>query len=345
MFYICSGAAIISIAILRIKPFALHKKLALTACLLTVYILASTLWANNIPPVANIAYHSKRAFEIIALLLLIGCFFDVSYHKPLFRLSVAVATLHAAVIIPFHNLNARLPNPIDTAMIFGIAAIIALHFALKEQNPQSALFFAAYAILLIVILMSKSRGPQLALIITSIAVMVLQKKHLHKIVPYAVCSIALICLITLKTNVFARIFSRGFSVNQRDLLWKETILNSFDNFWFGFGMQKKLFIHLPNGNSYTHSHNFIMDTFRLTGLTGFCIIVFLYLYALHQGFNSRMSDYQLWALILLFGSLCLMTNGKIPFTRPGHAWLAFWVPIAMICTLPQATAKVSRDTQ
>jgi O-antigen ligase len=121
----------------------------------------------------------------------------------------------------------------------------------------------------------------------------------------------------------------------RDIIWKETIKESVQNFWFGFGMQKEFLLSLPNGQTFTHSHNFILDTFRLTGFVGACLVLSVYLYALYKGFKSPIYSTKIRAIVLLFGSLCLMSNGKIPFNRPSHSWLAFWVPVAMIANQPR----------
>ena len=335
-FYACFGLAALSTAIFRFKPHAFSKSLVGLSLLLVLYILTSTLWASAVSPSGNFLYHSKRAAEIIALVTLIAAFFDARYHGLLLKGCVAVACIHALFLIPGHHLGHRLTNPIDTGMVYGIAAVIALFFALDEQRiNRSIVYFCAFSLLVTILLITKSRGPQLALLCASTVLMAIRYYRWKRLAIYAATMSCLCLLLFYTTDIFTKVFSRGFDVSMRDIIWRETITNGLNHFWFGLGMEKKVLLHLSNGHSFTHSHNFMLDTFRLTGAIGLLLIVALFIYALYLGFKSPDNDLKLWALVLLFGSLCLMTNGSIPFNRPSHAWLAFWVPVAMIASRPR----------
>jgi O-antigen ligase len=303
--------------------------MALGACF---YILITTLWAPNVPPLDNFLYHTKRAVEICALIVLISAFFKTDYTELLFKVMVIVACVHAIILIPEQSLSTRLTNPIDTAMVYGIAATIALSNALKNKKLWvSIAYLIAFSILITILLLTKSRGPQIALLVTTCVIVFIHRRQIKLFITYLIVSISTILLFVDAT----KLFSRGLDFSMRDVIWKETVRESMQNFWFGFGMQKKFILSLPNGHAFTHSHNFILDTFRLTGFVGACLVVIVYLYALYRGFKSPIYSTKIWAVILLFGSLCLMSNGKIPFNRPSHSWLAFWIPIAMITNQPR----------
>ena len=333
IFYICFGAILLISGIKKITPSAYNKTLAITALIFIAYIQLSTLWAADVSSIPNFCYHSKRVVELCALVMLTAFYFDSNYHQVLFKGVVIVAIIHALIIISNHNLIARVTNPIDTGMVYGIAAVIALFFALREKPQKSVFYFLSLTILMVLIFMTKSRGPQLALLISSIPLLIIQKAHIKKFLSYCLLFVfPVTILLYLKANIFGKIFSRGFNLNHRDAIWEEALKNGLDHFWFGIGMSKKIMLKLPSGLEFTHSHNFIIDSFLIGGFIGFSLVLLLFICALYKGFNSRDENYQLWALILLFGGLCLMTNGSIPFTRPRHSWLAFWIPIAMICT-------------
>ena len=75
----------------------------------------------------------------------------------------------------------------------------------------------------------------------------------------------------------------------------------------------------PNNN---HSANSL--------ITGFLLNIILLLYSLYVGLKSKNPVIKLFALWLLFGSVCLLTNGKLLLTRPSINWLAYWIPFAFI---------------
>ncbi|VAX05502.1 hypothetical protein MNBD_GAMMA26-1591 [hydrothermal vent metagenome] len=317
-----------------------YSYLTMGLVLIILYIWLSYLWGTpgDYQPFVR---QGKRAAEMFALLFAIG----VTAHKraflirPLFTAMFVIAVTHACILMPEgiskygNSLDFRLMNPIDTGMVYGVALVIGMWRFLSEEPKVSLLYLAACLPLVVILFITKSRGPQLALVITALPIIFMHRKNWRRIIPVALAAIVLAVVLAIWTDVFQRIFSRGFDLSYRDQLWAVSIAQFLEYPIFGSGARLDMPIPIGDGFIHTHSHNLLLDVLRATGLVGFFLVATHNLIAFGRGAVSRDGDVNLWAMVFLFGFLCLMTNGGIPFTRPAHSWIAYWIPLGFVCFL------------
>ena len=117
---------------------------------------------------------------------------------------------------------------------------------------------------------------------------------------------------------------------------------SKENPYFGQGLGTSAEIPVVgHGRDFVvgHSHSSILETFRVGGITGglaFLVMIFCNLRTTVQASDER----RFFLFWLLFGTLCLSTNGRLPIIRPSVEWFAFWIPM-FLASLTHATTTTN----
>jgi len=193
-------------------------------------------------------------------------------------------------------------------------------------------------VFLVEILLTKSRGPQLALLLSTpfifFVVKPLDYKRIYYPLVFITCSIA--CLF-LFSDIINNTLSRGFSLSYRDIIWKDSINLSLQKPWFGYGLSSSFEFFLPGlertnwvSSTVSHSHNFILSTWLYSGVLGVFLIVAIIYQALKVCWLYKKEHFSILGVIILFGVFCLLTNGSYPISRPNERWFVFWIPLAFI---------------
>jgi O-antigen ligase len=126
-------------------------------------------------------------------------------------------------------------------------------------------------------------------------------------------------------------YNLGNYTSYRFDIWQTSLHESFEYVWFGQGASHKSPIYIATGEQFSHSHNILLSVFRMSGSLGVLLFVTNLVLCLIAGFKAETSTHKIWIIWLVFGLICLLSNGKYPLTRPSSTWFAYWIPIAFIC--------------
>jgi O-antigen ligase len=310
-----------------------------SAIILLCYLFLNSLW--------SIHYSTSQSLKYLRYLFTLYCLFAaifvLQYKRPgysiwLFKAFVIIGFFHSIYGIFDHLITekdpllTRLEDPIDSAMHAGLLLLTCLWLMFEKKAWKHKLTYIGLSVpFIILILLSKSRGPQLALLLTLPLAIYFQKLNIKKIIPLASALLIVFCLLLLFTDASKILFSRGLSFPYRQEIWMTSLKESLNYFWLGQGASHKPPLFLPSGSIFNHSHSILLSIFRLGGIVGVLLFSINFILCLFVGFKSSHSPPKLWVIWLVFGTLCLMTNGKYPLARPSSMWLAYWIPIAFIC--------------
>jgi O-antigen ligase len=222
-------------------------------------------------------------------------------------------------------------------MLAGILALICYWFALENLTFKKAVLYLIISLpFLTVLLLSKSRAPQLTLLLTLPALIYCHPQHIKKIISATLIFI-LFLIITYNAldfvkDIFYRpLYAQGNYMSYRLDIWPASLKEGFEYFWFGQGVSHKPPGFMAGNIEVTHSHNILLSVFRMGGILGVCLFTLSLSLCLITPFKQANKIERIWSVWLIFGLLCLLSNGKYPLSRPSSAWFALWIPIAFIC--------------
>jgi O-antigen ligase len=216
-------------------------------------------------------------------------------------------------------------NPINTAIYFGVIALASWYlFPLCcPLNKIGLIVLLAGSVSLM--FLTQSRGPLISLVITLFCISVLRRRR-DDLFLWGIALVAFISSV-LFLDIIPSIIERANANNYRLEIWSRVASLIKENIFFGQGLGGPTDISfLANGRELivSHSHSSIIETFRVGGLVGGFIFIAMVFLNTRPEANDERLFFLSW---LVFGLLCLSTNGRLPFIRPSIEWFAFWIPL------------------
>lgn len=223
-----------------------------------------------------------------------------------------------------------LSNPVSAAMYFGFMFLMLLFYdELTDSRPNQKLVIYAVAIILIFgMVMTQSRAPLFSLVFTLTIFLFLKLPRRD----YGILGFSLVMLTTsaVMTGLYfddLRLFQ--FNEHIRLEIASACVTDARANPIFGIGFQLGNSPFNKLGLAYQHCHNIFLDTLRLGGLVGLVSLILVLFFAFQSALKDR-SNLHFLVPPLVFGLLCLQTDGTIPLSKPNVHWLLLWLPIALI---------------
>lgn len=324
----------------KLKP---QSWLIVASVLFAFYLFLNSLW--------SIHYSTEQSLKYFRYLLTLYCLFGSvffvchkkqNYSEFIFKAIIVVGFFHSIYGIwdhfnryddPFKvRYSSSYYNPIDSAMRVGLLLITCFWLLGESISWRERLQYLCLSVpFVIIMLLAKSRGPQLALLLTLPFIYYFQKVEIKKILFQLLFFLVVFGFAFYFVDSIQILFSRGITFPYRAEIWTVSLAESFDYFWLGQGASHKPPLVMANGFEFKHSHNILLAVFRMGGSVGLCLFIAVIIPSLFTAFEKSKRMERLWGLWLFFGLLCLMTNGQYPLTRPTSLWFSFWLPIIFIC--------------
>lgn len=336
----------------------LHKNnLFILVFIFCLYSLVSVFWAESFQASLLVTYLKR----VLTLIVLFYAVYHITLHYPSCeKLIFSLLMLSGLGLVAYSLVDNQkgfsgrlelwggLNDVISSATMYGVLFLLVARAYLIEKNNYLLVFYLFLALLFLAeILLTQSRGPELALVLSTPLIFWVVKplgyKRIYYPLAFIVCSIAGFLIFSDMIN---NILSREFSLSYRDVIWKDSINLSLEKPWFGYGLGSSFEFFLP-GNERTswvsstvsHSHNFILSTWLYSGVLGVLLIVAIIYQALKVCWLYKEEHFSILGIIMIFGVLCLLTNGSYPISRPNERWFVFWIPLAFIVANSILVAK------
>lgn len=219
----------------------------------------------------------------------------------------------------------------------------------RRSRTDNALIMLSFIVLLVVVFLSQSRGPFVALLVflffysLSLQLVSGRAKRWRYIWWLAGGCLFLVVLSTLLfDDLLLRMTERGLSY--RPQIWLAVLQNPPHTLWTGAGMASDFtvseagkLLYEQIGTRIKHPHNLFLGVFHYAGIIGFLIFtvlwlwIFLRLLGLSEGAGRRLRPFALglFALIILLN----MTDGYKVVAPPSPDWLFFWLPFVFLIAL------------
>lgn len=217
-------------------------------------------------------------------------------------------------------------NPINSAVIFGIMAVAAWWLLPNKSWPVQVGLVVALGLAASLMFVTKSRGPMAATAIVVLLIIACRRSKIDWLLLLLGC-VAVAGLAAL-SNVDAVVAERVASPNYRAGIWSE-VFQQFKSHWLiGRGLGNDAAIRITDTMVVTHSHSTLFEMFRTGGLLGGLLFLSMaFLLVRHAWRNPAGYFFLLW---LIFGMICLSTNGRTLIAKPSVEWIAFWIPIFLL---------------
>jgi hypothetical protein len=323
------------------------EPLFLGTTVLLLYLWATVFWSVD-SSIQAVWHFGKKAIYPVALISAIWLVVnrDPKSEDALLRVLVVVGTLAACVSLgvyfatlglQFARLDpvGRVDSPIRGATIYGAIGLISIWSYLNASDRRSVLAYGLTLIPLIMLMVfTGSRGP-LAAWLLSVPLLILVVRPNARQEPVGIRRE----WVLLGGVAFFLLFWSGVvgwrnfleRTSYRDVIWGAVLREVFEFPWFGQGIRNNVEVVTGAGLVFAHSHNFLLSVLRFGGLLGLSLTLIHLVWCTLSGFRSGTAQSRLWGVWLIYGSLCLLTNGKYPLSEPTEAWFVYWIPIAFLC--------------
>jgi O-antigen ligase len=330
-----------------LQPIVRNRVFQLSALFLG-YLVLSILWCES-AQISDFLIYFRR---LLYILLFIGLTIHWMRREPLFFnifLMAFVFTAAASAIfyiahfsVHFEFLQTRLVgngtlrNPIRASSIYGIAVFSAIYLhEFYNKKSLKRLFAAAVVPPFMFILISQSRGPILALVLSLGSSWIFQRTFSNRVfgkkilVFLGVLFCGGIAFFLSRPDVFKFFFvERGFAY--RFEIWGKILSKALPAIVFGQGLTADTNTVMADGTLFIHPHSVYVATLYYGGITGLALLIAVIGWTVKTGTaNSRSPIGGLCLGSMIFGALCIATDGNVVIQHPKPFWVFFWFPIAI----------------
>ncbi|MGY4531828.1 O-antigen ligase [Pseudomonas sp. TE3786] len=351
LYYACLAAPTLLLVLLQPKYLALLSKIRVLQLLLvfSAYMLLSASWSGSDESWLSMA---KRPLYIG---LLVAAAVLMARQQPqrlaqMTAYSAWAAVLCALVSIAYYGYRGeagRLPgygalyNPLLSAHVFGFFCV----YWLVRWHQQPSLWgwqpLVALAPLWLLLLLTGSRTPLLAIAAALLWLALLQwRQRLWLLIGAALSLILLWQMLQPEQGLL----DRGLSY--RPAIWLEVLRQVEGHLWFGLGLgHPQVFAVAGLEQALADTHNIELGVLFEGGLIGLALWLAIYAYALGYAWCHRQRNEVLMAsALVVFGLVAGLTEGSAFFSRPKEHWFLLWIPLALLAaTQPHASSRATSD--
>ena len=223
----------------------------------------------------------------------------------------------------------RFTSPIRLGSVCGVLALMGLYRFFYITYYRSMINIPMVILFISTLLLTKSRGPLMALILSAVILSLVFRANKSK----TFLSLGVIVLAGLILGLLIKmghpVLSRTFHESHRLIIWQEVVSQIGDHLIFGQGIREDRSLYAGQ-RDYEHSHNCLLSTVRYSGVVGGVLILTQFILTIQVALRSKNSYSKLWLVIMVFGMLAGLTNGAYMLSKLKEDYFLYWIPMAFI---------------
>lgn len=313
-----------------------REPMVLVFLVFSTWLLLSLSWTQADDGLGGLAKRPLYVFMMFAASALIACKDEQLLLKTL-RIGALLAALAALINLYAYFIGpsaerligtGALRNPLLTSHVLGFFCTywIAAWLTRSERHDWLPILLALP--LLAAVLATGSRTPLLALVLTSLWMLLMSGRR-------AFCLVAALVLaagasIALMPEI---LLQRGLSF--RPQLWSEAIRQASEHLWIGHGFDSKFIFNIEGlGGALSDPHNVELAILLELGLVGLSLWLLMYGLILLRCLQQRhQGKFQLASALVVYGFSAGLTEGSNFFSRPNENWFLIWIPLSLVAAL------------
>ena len=220
-------------------------------------------------------------------------------------------------------------NVIDLAGYCGIGILIC-GMLLKEK--ASHWLYLPVAIMLVMMLLTQSRGPLIALVLAvgcTLHLHVFTRRNLLIAAALAVLVALLLVMTPVGDMLLARFEELGTQSGLRLSIWHHTLSEMASQPWLGRGFSYELDFINYSGEHITTTHSVYMGALLKGGIVGLLLLLAVIACGLWQAWRKRRSDSRYSLAILFYALVFMASQGMFIISNPRETWVLFWLPLGI----------------
>ncbi len=258
-----------------------------------------------------------------------------------------IAGLSSIVIYLVGGMEGRLEalgqndHPILGASVYAVFTLFGFYFLQPGASDRHAWLLAGltFAITMVLILMTQSRGPLIAFCLST-ALGLLLARHYKPLlliigIGFIVCVDALAYYITANALLpFSGIYDALIRLMEREshrlAIWHIAVELVQDRPWTGYGMQASF----PYGYGGVNPHNLFLSALYYTGVPGFALLTGVTLATIRYSLKFLDMPLGKVSLILMVHAVTAFTTDQGQYVNsPSPLWSIYWLPVGMTIAL------------
>lgn len=227
--------------------------------------------------------------------------------------------------------------------VYGVVALIAVYLSWQSKTLLNSVLLTLAAVpALAAVVLSQSRGPAIAIVLSLFVGMIWLRPAWRVIGVQLILGIMGIAALFSAISFDELALGRGASF--RDEIWLlvwERIIQSPLHLLIGNGLSESTDIASPT-MVFHHAHNAWLDIWHHSGLIGLTLIAAHLVLLLWVGFQHKsVAVFVLW---LIYGVVCLSVDSRTLFWEIDTKWWLYWVPAGLLAAQLMRVA-VKRPTE
>lgn len=301
--------------------------LSLTA-MVAVYFALSNIWGGDVGQTSSTLTHGL--YLIIFTLLGSLALQNSSRHAVMIAviagvnlLSIFTIATDAGKVIYFRKISDFNPGPNNVIDLAGYCAISIMLSMIIVQERRRIGYFLLAVIPAVMLVMTQSRGPLLALWLVAL------------MTPRILWFIALmVTLILIFTPVGELLLLRFENLSNeyalRINIWHHVLIEVAQHPWFGRGFNHELNFINYDGTHISTAHSVYLGTLYKGGATGLLLLALLLCFGLLCALRAYKAGNRLDATLYVFMLLFISSQGMFIISNPCETWILVWLPLAVV---------------
>lgn len=303
-----------------------------------IYYALSNIWGQTPQHINSPLTHgSYLIFYLLLLTTLLGN--PRTRHLALLSVVAGITVLSLwTMVIDFSLvLKERIVSPgnpgptnvIDLAGYCGIGILIC-GLLLKEKG--SHFLYVPMAIMLVMMFLTQSRGPIIALAVAFICTL-----HLHVFTRRNVLIVAVLAMVLGLLFFFtptgdlllARFEELGTQSGLRISIWHHTLEEVASQPWLGRGFDYELNFTNYSGEHITTTHSVYLGALLKGGIIGLALLLAVIAGGLWRAWSKQREDGRYRLAIFIYALIFMASQGMFIISNPRETWPLFWLPLGI----------------
>lgn len=221
-------------------------------------------------------------------------------------------------------------NVIDVGGYFAIGIILSF---IAFKNSKRNIYICTAFFLFIALLLTQSRGPLIALVI-SLIITSYYTTPTKKSIYYYLLALAVIVIVLFYTGIIEMVLARfeelSTQVYLRISIWEHSYEIIKQAPLLGYGFEKELNFINYSGEHITTTHSLYLGVMLKGGIVGLIIFLSLLCYGISQALHFIKNERRLEAALFFFTLIFYIPQGIFNISNPSEAWYLFWFPLGIM---------------